>query len=255
MPSPPSLDELRSLSEQAGLALGRHGRTIALAESCTGGLVASILTDVAGSSTYVAGGVVTYSNAAKMALLGVSEATLLAHGAVSAETAAAMAMGARHLFGCDIAIAVTGIAGPGGGDESKPVGLVYLHLAAADARWGERHMWPHDRIGNKQASVAAALQLLLRYLQPERPINPNLPVYLDRPVVVEASWREDGWRVQAVWMEGVRRVISGQGRTERTADGVVILVESSDGARLELLLDEANGQWRVLRLWPVQRHA
>ena len=133
---PPPLSELRTLSEQVGVLLAQRGQTIALAESCTGGLIASILTDIAGSSAYVAGGAVTYSNEAKMAILGVNEGTLLAHGAVSAETAAEMAARARRLFGCDIAIAVTGIAGPGGGDELKPVGLVLFASGGRGCRLG-----------------------------------------------------------------------------------------------------------------------
>jgi len=109
--------------------LRRTGATLAVAESCTGGLVSELITSVAGVSAHFLGGVVSYSNEAKLSLLGVSSALLEAHGAVSAEVAEAMAVGARERLGADIAVSTTGIAGPGGGSTEKPVGLVYLGLA------------------------------------------------------------------------------------------------------------------------------
>jgi len=107
---------------------------------------------------------VTYSDNAKQKLLGVRAATLAAHGAVSAETAAEMAQGARRLYGADIAASVTGIAGPTGATPGKPVGLVYIHLSAEGAEWGERHQWDSDRIGNKVLAAEAVFRLLLRCL-------------------------------------------------------------------------------------------
>ncbi len=107
---------------------------IATAESCTGGLVAAALTEIAGSSDVVECGFVTYSDAAKQAMLGVPAATLTRHGAVSAETAAAMAKGALKNSQADLAVAITGIAGPGGGSKQKPVGLVYFAAASRDGR-------------------------------------------------------------------------------------------------------------------------
>ena len=183
---------MHHLSDLVGRKLLARGLTIALAESCTGGLLASTLTDVAGSSAYVLGGVVSYGNKAKMQVLGVKERTLTTYGAVSAETAAEMAQGVRRLLGSDLAVAVTGIAGPGGGSADKPVGLVHLHLSAPGAEWGERHVWPHDRVGNKRASVLAALELMMRYVEQSPPnvAAPHLPERLDRPVVVEAQWRD-----------------------------------------------------------------
>jgi PncC family amidohydrolase len=142
---------------------GRGG--LATAESCTGGLIADHITDTPGSSDYFLGGVVTYSNALKEALLGVRHETLVAHGAVSEPTARQMAYGARERLGADVALAVTGIAGPTGGTSEKPVGLVYLALSAPDADLCERHIWHGDRRSNKEASAAAALSLLLRYLE------------------------------------------------------------------------------------------
>jgi PncC family amidohydrolase len=139
--------------------------TLALAESCTGGLVGHMITDVPGSSAYFLGSAVTYSYEAKESILGVSRATLLAHGAVSAQTAEEMARGARALFHSDIAVSITGIAGPTGELPGKPVGLVHLHLSAPEAEWDERHVWHQDRATNKVLSARAALSLILRYLQ------------------------------------------------------------------------------------------
>ena len=120
------------LPEMVLARLGAAGTTIAFAESCTGGLCAARLTDVAGSSAVLLGGVVAYSNAAKQALLGVDEALLVAHGAVSEAVAQAMAEGVRRRFGADRAVATTGIAGPGGGSAKKPVGTVCFAIADAD---------------------------------------------------------------------------------------------------------------------------
>ena len=139
--------------------------TVALAESCTGGLVGHRLTEVPGSSNYFLGGIVCYSNSAKERLLGVSQDTLLAHGAVSAETALEMAQGARRELGADIGLSVTGIAGPAGGTPDKPVGLVYIALATPKGERCERHVWDSDRSGNKALSAEAALDLLQRYLE------------------------------------------------------------------------------------------
>ena len=154
---------LVGLSQQVGAALSGRGLTVCAAESCTGGLILSTLTDVAGSSAYVEGGLVTYSDDAKMRMLGVHEETLIAHGAVSEATAGEMAKGVRRIFETDYAVSVTGIAGPGGGSDEKPVGLTFIGLAGfGDLLIVERYLWDGDRIANKVSSVEAALQLLLR---------------------------------------------------------------------------------------------
>lgn len=243
---PPDPTFLRQLAAEAGRLLMARRLTIGLAESCTGGLLASILTDIAGSSAYVLGGVVSYSNAAKMALLDVPEHTLLTYGAVSPQTAAAMAQGARARFGSDLALAVTGIAGPGGGTPAKPVGLVYLALAAAETVWGERHIWPYDRLGNKLASVQAALNLVIRFLNGRPPTaGPT-----GEPVVVEAVRHGERWRVEAVWWQRRRHPVAGQGRQTDHADGsTTVMVELTDGTRLELRVDVEAGVWRLLRVW------
>jgi nicotinamide-nucleotide amidase len=154
-------DPLVGLAERLqGLCLGR-GVTVALAESCTGGLVADAITDIAGSSGYFAGGVVSYSNEAKESLLDVPGPVLEAHGAVSAQVARAMAEGARARFGTSVAASVTGIAGPDGGSEAKPVGLTYVAVADADGVDVRRFVWPGDRAANKVSSAAAVLELLI----------------------------------------------------------------------------------------------
>ena len=141
-----------------------RGITIALAESCTGGLVAATITEVAGSSDYFLGGVVSYANAAKEAILGVPVSTLEAHGAVSAQVAMAMAHGAKARFGADLAAAITGVAGPGGGTPQKPVGLVYLALATGtepgelDVR---RLQLAGDRAAVREGAARAALEWLI----------------------------------------------------------------------------------------------
>jgi PncC family amidohydrolase len=154
------------LTEQLGERLLAQGFTIGTAESCTGGLIASRLTDVPGSSVYFMGGIVAYSNALKQNLLDVPGKLLIDHGAVSEAVAGAMADGARRALGVDFALSVTGIAGPGGGTDDKPVGLTFVGFAGPGGlRVVERHIWPHDRAGNKEASAAAALNLALRQIQ------------------------------------------------------------------------------------------
>ncbi len=140
---------------------GAHG-TVATAESCTGGGVAARLTAIAGSSAYVLGGIVAYANEAKAALLGVDEEILRTRGAVSAECALAMARGARRAFGSDWAISTTGIAGPGGATEHKPVGLVFFAVAGSDpgSERVEEHVFPGDRAAVTQAAIDTALRML-----------------------------------------------------------------------------------------------
>ena len=143
-----------------GICLGR-GLTVALAESCTGGLVASTITDVAGSSGYFLGGVVSYSNDAKMALLEVPQSALDAHGAVSAQVAKQMATGAQARFGAALTASVTGVAGPDGGSPEKPVGLTYVALADGSAVEVRRFTFAGDRAANREAAARAALEWLV----------------------------------------------------------------------------------------------
>ena len=151
-----------------GICLGR-GLTVALAESCTGGLVAATITEVAGSSGYFLGGVVSYSNAAKSALLDVPPSTLGAHGAVSAQVAKSMAAGARARFGASIAASVTGVAGPDGGSAEKPVGLTYVGLANDASVEVRRFTFVGDRAANREAAAHATLEWLIEAAEAGRP--------------------------------------------------------------------------------------
>jgi len=153
-----------TLQQRVGEALRARGWTVALAESCTGGLVGHRLTEVPGSSEYFLGGVVAYAYDAKERLLGVRHQTLYDHGAVSRETAIEMAHGARVAFGADIGLSVTGIAGPGGGMPDKPVGLTWIAVSTRTNDLAEQYMASGDRSGNKASAAEAALELLLRVI-------------------------------------------------------------------------------------------
>ena len=156
-------DHPRTLAQDAVVSCRREGLTIATAESCTGGLVAAAFTAIEGSSDVFERGFVTYSNAAKMDLLGVPEALLATVGAVSEEVAVAMAKGALEHAPVQIAVAVTGIAGPGGGSPSKPVGLVHLAVArAGHVIRHERCLFAGDRDAIRNAATVGALRLLAR---------------------------------------------------------------------------------------------
>lgn len=161
-------DDLPGGGEKLGSAVGellrRNGLTLSLAESCTGGLVAKLVTDVAGSSDYFLEGAVTYSDAAKVRALGVSPTLLAERGAVSAETAEAMAVGMRRLSGSALALSVTGIAGPGGGSEEKPVGTVFIALASAAGCAVERYRFSGDRERIRTVTAFTALDRLRRAL-------------------------------------------------------------------------------------------
>lgn len=156
-----------TLAGNVALRMTERKLTLAVAESCTGGLIADRLTDIPGSSAFFERGVVTYSNAAKSALLGVPEAVIGEHGAVSAETARRMAEGVRGLAGTDLGLAVTGIAGPSGGTEAKPVGTAFVALASAGTTLCRPYAFRWDRRRNKLMASQAALLLLWRYLTGE----------------------------------------------------------------------------------------
>jgi nicotinamide-nucleotide amidase len=145
-----------------------RGLTLATAESCTGGMVAGRITSIPGSSDVFIGAVVAYADEVKAGGLGVPEEVLAEHGAVSAETAAAMASGARERLGTDVAVSVTGIAGPGGGTETKPVGLVYLHAVGPDGARSADFVLPGDRNTIRRRATVTALHLVRRLLQQNR---------------------------------------------------------------------------------------
>jgi nicotinamide-nucleotide amidase len=153
--------EILALAAAVIDACRARGWRLATAESATGGLVAAALTEIADSSDVVERGYVTYSNAAKIELLGVPEPTILTHGAASEETAKAMAAGAARRAGVDIAVSVTGIAGPQGGTAEKPVGLVHIGIARrGHGGRSERHNFPGDRTAIRRAALVRALEIL-----------------------------------------------------------------------------------------------
>jgi len=176
--------EIFALAQQVGERLRRQGRSLAVAESCTGGLLGGALTDVPGSSAYFLGGVISYADRVKVEQLQVPEGTLDRHGAVSEETAAAMASGVRQLLRADIGVSITGVAGPDA-EGAKPVGLTFIGIAAptlpspahgggesmkpSSSGGGEsvlthRFQWTGDRWDNRRRSVIAALELLVQTL-------------------------------------------------------------------------------------------
>ena len=156
---------IMTLEEEIGIILTERGETLAIAESLTGGLVANMVTDVPGSSTYLLEGVVAYANESKMERLGVAEDTLIAHGAVSEAVACEMAEGVRSVLGADWGVSTTGIAGPTGDTEDKPLGLVYYAVASDGGTVVRCEVFPGDRLDVKRASAEAALALLLASLE------------------------------------------------------------------------------------------
>ncbi len=148
-----------------GRLLTARQQTLAIAESCTGGLITHRLTNVPGSSAYVIVSVIAYAYSAKVAVLGVSWDTLNQYGAVSAETVTEMARGARERFGATLGLAISGIAGPGGGTPEKPVGTTCFALATPTQVIIEHHVWQGDRVRNKELSADAALQMVKKYLE------------------------------------------------------------------------------------------
>ena len=153
------------LAKKVAHLLKERNMKVATAESCTGGLIGHTITNIPGSSEYYEGGVISYSNALKMNLLGVKEETLAKYGAVSGQTAHEMADGIRKKASVDIGIATTGIAGPGGGTPEKPVGLVYIAISSEKETKVEKHLFHGNRWGNKESTCKAALNLLLNYLE------------------------------------------------------------------------------------------
>jgi len=155
----------KTVEIDVGEILQKRGLVLATAESCTGGMIGERITDVAGSSGYYAGGVIAYSNAVKVALLGVGEDVLEKHGAVSAPVAEAMAVGVMERLGADIAVSTTGIAGPSGGSEQKPVGLVFIGLAVKDGfSTVQECRFEGNRTKVRMAASQAALEMIQHYL-------------------------------------------------------------------------------------------
>jgi len=154
-----------SLAERAGELLVEAKLSLAVAESCTGGMLGSLLTAVPGSSTYFRGGVISYADSVKEKLLGVPAEVIKEKGAVSAETALEMARGVRRLISADVGVSITGVAGPGGGSVAKPVGTTYVALVGPSLEPVEHRIWPGDRAVNRESSARLALQIIVDYLE------------------------------------------------------------------------------------------
>ena len=155
-----------SAARRLGAALSASGKTLAVAESCTGGLLGGAITSIPGSSLYFSGGVVAYGNPAKVSLLGVAPGLIAACGAVSREVAVAMAEGVLPLFRADLAIAVTGVAGPGGGSRGKPVGTVWVAIVArGGVRYAHRFRFPGGREAVRRETVKASLAAAIGILR------------------------------------------------------------------------------------------
>jgi PncC family amidohydrolase len=159
-----------TIEEQIGISLREKGWKLATAESCTGGLIGHLITNIPGSSDYYVGGVISYSNDAKIQFLHVKQSVLMEYGAVSRQTVIEMASGVRLAFSQNnsestIGLAVTGIAGPGGGTPDKPVGLVWIGLSTPHGDWAWKYIWNGSRIQNKQFTARKALKLTHKYLQ------------------------------------------------------------------------------------------
>ena len=159
------------VENQLAVSLGKEllalKQTLSFAESCTGGLASSLVTDIAGSSEYLIGSIVTYTNEAKHNLLKVKQSTLDAYGAVSEETACEMAQGVRELFGSDYGVGITGNAGPSG-SEGKPVGLVYIAVATPDGVYCKEHHFTSTRMENKLRIALTALSMVIDKLKEEQ---------------------------------------------------------------------------------------
>jgi nicotinamide-nucleotide amidase len=170
--------DAETMEEVVGRLLREQGKTLAVAESCTGGLLGERITSVPGASDYFLGGVIAYANRAKVALLDVPESALQEHGAVSEAVAIAMAEGARRRFGSDLAVSTTGISGPGGGSDEKPVGLVWVGFCDGRERTAQEFEFPLDRSRHRIATTQVALDWVRRTLLGEERMVPR---YLRRP--------------------------------------------------------------------------
>ncbi len=155
---------MSNIEQEIGALLRQKGMTLGAVESATGGLISHRITNVPGSSDYYNGSVTAYSNETKTRVLGVKQETIDKYGAVSAQVAEEMAEGGRKLLAVDVCLADTGVAGPGGATQEKPVGLFYLGLSARDETCSRQHNFSGDREQNKQEAAEAALQWLKKYL-------------------------------------------------------------------------------------------
>ena len=234
-----------------GELLRKRGLRLATAESCTGGLVGHRLTNVAGSSDYFVGGVIAYANAVKMQALGVHLQTLDEYGAVSRETVLEMASGVRRALAADIGLAVSGIAGPGGGTLEKPVGLVWIGLSAPQATAARRFLFAGDRPSIKEQAAQAALELLDETLQgklmdtveslDEKATGSQLRGV---PVEVRARTNAQGQALPvSLALDEITYMVESIGRRWQDAEGEHILVMIKGGKVFELVYAIAGKVW------------
>ena len=246
-----------SRAENLGHLLKARSQTVATAESCTGGLIGDLITDVPGSSGYFLGGAIVYSNAAKQRLLGVSKMTLQEHGAVSEAVAIEMAAGARRLFDADYALSATGVAGPDGGTPDKPVGLVYVGLAMREGAWARRFLWTGDRRDNKTQTAEAALSWLIEHLTESATAPAVAPVVptpqaaprhnvIREPSDVEAMFLHNGKvRILRFTWKGRSWPVVSQGRQRDTGGELRTLVMTTRDRVYELMFERSTEQWFV----------
>ncbi len=228
-----------------GKLLRARGWRLAVAESCTGGLIGHRLTNVPGSSTYYQGSITAYAYDAKVRLLGVRWETLEAHGAVSEAVVLEMARGVRRALGADVGLSVSGIAGPGGGTPEKPVGTTWIGLSTPEKDLAVLTVGQGDRLANKEHSAEEALQLLVRTLQelsalPETPPQAEIP---GEPVDVTARFETEG-RITPLYLHrGAQRLPLSAGRGWSNENGEHILVQLPDGETAHLLFSPVTRRW------------
>ena len=234
-----------------GEILRSRGLHLATAESCTGGLIGHRLTSVPGSSDYYLGGVIAYANAVKVGALGVRTQTLDEHGAVSRETALEMAGGVRRALNADIGLAVSGIAGPGGGTPEKPVGLVWIGLSAPQIETARRCLFAGERAAVKEQAAQAALELLEETLQGQQvdageSLIGDAPGSRERgvPVEVRARYNSQGQALPvSLALDGISYMVESIGRRWQDADGEHILVMIKGGKVFELVCTSPGRIW------------
>lgn len=236
------------MNEQPEAAIGKllsqRGWNLAVAESCTGGLIGHLITNIPGSSDYFVGGVVAYAYQAKKKLLGVRPETLEKFGAVSKETVLEMAQGTRLAFDADIGLSVSGIAGPGGGTPDKPVGLTWIGLSCPTADLAWQYIWQGDREQIKIQTAHQALLLLADFLGKEQDAaSPTL-----RPaeeIEVSARFTADGKIIPTSFtINGRLQRVESSGRSWRDPQGLHFLVMNLEGQVFELVYQPLNARWR-----------
>lgn len=232
----------KPLEAELGALLRKRGQRLALAESCTGGLLGHRITNIPGSSTYYMGSVTAYAYEAKVRLLGVRWETLEENGAVSEATALEMAAGARRALAADIGLSITGIAGPGGGTPEKPVGLTWIGLSAPGYERAWQYIWDGDRLAVKEQSAEQALRLLVDHLEGKGEAEKV------ESISVQADVRPTGklYPQSFLWRDNTYQVES-SGRRWEDEEGEHILVMTPEKQSFELLYKEEESTWFLVR--------